>query len=365
MVSALSAQVSEIDRLLSELGIQPTATERGQMDIVGFASTAKQMDGVLAQCRVLSPSAAAAIDSLYNFDESSEFIAAVCPHDDYYYAGRLYSLIFPRIKAKRVVIFGVFHKARIFDCQDKLVFDAYQTWHAPYGPVKVSTLREEILHKLPAEDYIVNNDMQMVEHSVEAMMPFLQAYNREVEIVSILVPYMNWDTVSKLADELSQVLFDICRGRGWVLGKDLCFIFSADAVHYGDSGWGTTYFAPYGCDVQGYETMVRAEVDLIKNCLAGEITQDKVRDFMFTCVDADNPHQYRRTWCGRFSVPMGLLTVSRLLGKLEQRHLNGYFLDYGTSVSEASLEEEGLEGLGPTAPNNLHHWVGYAAVGYR
>ena len=35
-----------------------------------------------------------------------------------------------------------------------------------------------------------SNDMQTVEHSVEAIVPFLQAYNRDVEIVSILVPYM-------------------------------------------------------------------------------------------------------------------------------------------------------------------------------
>ena len=43
----------------------------------------------------------------------------------------------------------------------------------------------------------------------------------------------------------------------------------------------------------------------------------------------------------------------------------GTLLDYGTSVSEASLDVESLGGLGPTAPNNLHHFVGYAAIGYR
>jgi hypothetical protein len=39
-------------------------------------------------------------------------------------------------------------------------------------------------------------------------------------------------------------------------------------------------------------------------------------------------------------------------------------LDYGTSVSEASLDVEGMNGMGPTAPNSFHHFVGYPAIGY-
>ena len=46
----------------------------------------------------------------------------------------------------------------------------------------------------------------------------------------------------------------------------------------------------------------------------------------------------------------------------------GTLLRYGTSLSEPELPvsaqaREG--GLGYTAPSNFHHWVGYAAVGYR
>jgi MEMO1 family protein len=359
------AQNSAVEQALSQVGLKPTALERGQMDTVGFASTGKQMDSVLAQVRQLSAPRNAEIDSLYGWDGSTALIAAISPHDDYYYAGRLYNLIYPRIKAKRVVIFGVFHKAKLFDFQDKLVFDSYQTWHGVYGPVKVSPLREEITKALPAQDYIVNNDMQMSEHSVEAMVPFLQAYNPEIEIVSILVPYMNWDTISRLSNDLTDALYDICRKNNWVLGKDIAFVFSADAVHYGDSGWGTTFYAPYGSNLKAYSFMVECENEMVQMLLTDEMSPVKTKNFLDSCVNSLDVRKYHRTWCGRFSIPMGLATVNNLLNKLENRNLTGYFLDYGTSVSEASLDTSVLGGMGATAENNFHHWVGYAAVGYK
>ena len=81
-------------------------------------------------------------------------------------------------------------------------------------------------------------------------------------------------------------------------------------------------------------------------------------------MDSADVTKYLITWCGRFSIPFGLNVTSRLTDTLESRSLQGRLLDYGTSVSEASLDVEGLDGLGVTAPNNLHHFVGYAAIGY-
>jgi hypothetical protein len=34
-------------------------------------------------------------------------------------------------------------------------------------------------------------------------------------------------------------------------------------------------------------------------------------------------------------------------------------------VGETSLDLDAIPGLGTTAPNNLHHWVGYPAIIYR
>lgn len=360
-----SADEPTVQSLLDQVGIKPQGDQRGQTDTVGFASTAQQMDQVLLQCGQLATGREKELEEQYGWDEETAFVAAVCPHDDYYYAGGLYKLLLPHIRAKRVILFGVFHKARLFNCQDRLVFDNYKAWHGPYGPVAVSTLREDVLKRLPPEDYVVDNDMQMVEHSVEAIVPFLQAYNREVEIVSILVPYMDWNVMDKLAADLSFALIEIFRQEGWKLGEDIALICSADAVHYGDSGWGGSNFAPFGADIRGYRQAVKRDTDLAENYLCGILQREKLMGFLNECVDPSDVRQYLITWCGRFSIPFGLNVASRLVAGLESRTLHGTLLDYGTSISEASLDIGSLEGMGPTAPNNLHHWVGYAAIGYK
>jgi len=359
------AQDPTIQQLLDQVGIKPQGDQRGQMDTVGFAVRAEQMDQVLAQCRRLADPQEKALRQRFAWDDSTAFVAGVCPHDDDYYAGRLYELLIPHIKAPRVILFGVFHKARIFQCQDRLVFDAFKTWHGPYGPVTVSPLREEIIKRLPPDDYLVSNDMQTVEHSVEAIVPWLQACNRNVEIVSILAPYMNWETLDRLAGDLSNALAAICKEKGWQLGQDLALICSSDAVHYGDAGWGGLNYAPFGADDHGYHRAVQRDLKLAEKHLCGELKLEKIKDFMCACADPADVKQYRITWCGRFSIPFGLNVAGRLAKDLEGRALKGYLLDYGTSVSEASLDTEGLGGLGATAPNNFHHWVGYVTVGYK
>ena len=354
-----------IQELIDKAGLKSTPTERGQLDTVGFVTTAGQMDAVLEQCRILAAPRHQAILSEYGWREDTPFIAAVCPHDDYYYAGRLYELVMPHIKAKRVIIFGVFHKARYFDTRERLVFGSFEKWHGPYGPVAVSPLRDEIIQRLPGIDYLIDNTAHIVEHSVEAIVPFLQAHNRKVEIIPILVPYLRWQPMDRISDDLAQAIASLMREKGWRLGEDICLISSADAIHYGDAGWGGSNYAEFGTDWAGYRLAVRRDLALAAENLCGPVEADKLKNFLYSCVDPGDVTQYKITWCGRFSIPLGLGVAFRLAAILEGRPLTGYLLDYGTSVSEASLEVEGLSGLGPTAPNNYHHFVGYPALGYR
>jgi len=204
-----------------------------------------------------------------------------------------------------------------------------------------------------------------VEHSVEAIVPFLQAYNPDVEIVSILVPHMNWETIDRLSSDLAEAIAAAVRESNWSLGKDLCLISSCDAVHYGDAGWGGSNYAAFGTDAEGYRRAVERDSYLARKYLGGPIERSKLRDFLHACVNPRDPMEYRITWCGRFSVPLGLNVCSRLFELFETRPLQGVVLDYGTSLSEESLDLEKVPGLGTTAPNHLHHWVGYAAIAYR
>lgn len=358
------AMASDTRELLDAVGIKPADGMRGQMDTVGFVTTAGQMDSVLAQCNALAAPRNRELLEKHGWTAETEFSAAVCPHDDYYYAGRLYSLLIPHIRAKTVILFGVFHKARVFGCRDQLVFDSFDTWRGPYGPVRVSPLRNELIARLPQEDVIVDNDMQTVEHSIEAIVPWLQSFDRDVEIVPILVPYMDWETMERLAAEVSGALVAIMKERGWRLGRDVALVASADAVHYGDAGWGGATYADFGTGVDGYAKAVDRDRRLAGS-LAGTLRRGPLRKFLYTCVDRDDVTKYKVTWCGRFSVPFGLDVASRTSEELDGRALVGTLLGYGTSVAEVSLDLASIPGLGTTAPNNLHHWVGYASIGYR
>jgi len=363
--TAASAGEPTVEQLLERVGLKPAGDTRGQMDVVGFASDAAQMRSVLEQAEMLAEPRRKEIETQKGLRTDAPFAAAVCPHDDYYYAARLYALLVPHIKAPRVIILGVFHKARVFGARDRLVFDSFRHWHAPAGPVPVSTLRQELIAELPEADYLVDNDMQMVEHSVEAIVAWLQAYHPQVEIVSILVPYMDWQTLDGLAARLAGALDKIMDRHGWRLGRDVALVSSSDAVHYGDAQWGGKNFAPFGTGLAGYRRAVARDRGLVRDFLAGPLRRERLHRLLDTLVDPRDVTRYRITWCGRFSVPFGLNVAARLAQRLEGRRLTGLLLDYGTSVSEASLDTTGLGRLGPTAPNNFHHFVGYAAIGYR
>jgi AmmeMemoRadiSam system protein B len=363
--AAADTDTDQIQKLLDQAGIKSQGDMRGQMDVVGFVTTAEQMDGVLEQTRKAAEPRRKHFADMFGLTDDSALIAAVCPHDDYFYAGRLYSLIMPYVKARTVVLFGVFHKARYFNCRDKIVFGKFGLWRGPYGPVKVSPLRDEIVKRLPEGNFIVSNEMQMVEHSLEAIVPFLQAQNPEVEIIPILIPYMKWDTLDVLSSNLATVLQTVFQENGMKLGEDVCMIASADAIHYGDAGWGGNNFAYFGTDIKGYTQAVQQDMNIARDQLSGQVLPAKLEGFMDLCVDPNDVMNYRITWCGRFSIPFGLSVASRLTEALESRTLEGHFLGYGTSVSEASLDVSDLGGLGVTAPSNFHHWVGYAAIGYK
>jgi AmmeMemoRadiSam system protein B len=92
------------------------------------------MDQVLSSSRSLAEPRTEELRRESGWSDEPPLVAGICPHDDYMYAGRLYALLMPHIRAKTVIVFGVFHKARTFECRDRLVFD-------PSGPGAARTGR--------------------------------------------------------------------------------------------------------------------------------------------------------------------------------------------------------------------------------
>jgi len=103
----------------------------------------------------------------------------------------------------------------------------------------------------------------------------------------------------------------------------------------------------------------------MSDCFDGELHPERIERFTrYTLADHDH-REYKWTWCGRYSVPFGLLTAWHLQQLLRARPLDGTILGYATSLEGQCIEVDDLDGMGVTAPATLRHWVGYAAVGFR
>jgi AmmeMemoRadiSam system protein B len=337
---------------------------RGLADIVGFAHRADQMDEVMRRLRELYPERAGGVQVPGGTRSRKPWRVALSPHDDYAYVGDLYPALLERVMAKTVVLFGVAHKARTLGLENQLLFDSFSNWRGPYGDVTVSPIRDEIVATLPDGLFQVNDKMQEIEHSVEAIVPFLQYYNREVEIVSILVPHMPYDRMQELALPLASAIGSAAEKRGWKWGEDYAIVISTDAVHYGDEDWGGKNYADFGTGPEGYRQAVEHERRIIGECLAGDLDPQALRKFADFTIQPDDYREYRWTWCGRYSVPCGLLTAWHLQQFLREAPLHGTLVGYGTSVDGRPHVPVDDLGMGVTAPANLRHWVGYASVGY-
>jgi len=333
---------------------------RPVVDTTGFAHLNWQVDSVMNRInRTYSAELTEA-----RVDPGTAWRVAICPHDDYTYASWHYPAILRNIKARTVIIFGVAHKARQLNISDQIVFDSYSNWQGPSGKIKVSSLREELIGSLPGELCLVSDSLQRIEHSVESMLPFLQHFNPEVEIIPILVPFMNMDRMTEISDRLAMSIAKTMKKHKLAWGKDIALLITTDAVHYGDADWGGKNMAPFGVDSIGYTKAIKLEHTIIDSCLLGKPDLVKVKRFVEYTVLPDNYKEYKWTWCGRYSVPLGLMTAIKLQKETPSFPLNGRFIGYSTSIDHKPIPVDDLR-MGKTAIATMRHWVGYVSVGYK
>ncbi|AVR43967.1 AmmeMemoRadiSam system protein B [Christiangramia fulva] len=322
-------------------------------DSIGFAKHAWQMDSIMSR-----------IDASDKVPVNSTYKAVINPHDDYAYAGGLYAKTLQGIKANTIILVGVAHRARNYQLQDKLVFGDYDYWEAPYGKLKISQIRDELLQKMNAKNFVVHDSMMQLEHSLEAIVPFLQKMNPNVEIIPILVPYMKFEDMQNYSDELAETLSEIMKEKNLQYGKDLAIVISNDAIHYGSEDWGGSDLAPFGTDSIGNEKAHQKDEKIIAETLKGKLTAEKIEKFKHYTVQPDNYKEYQWTWCGRYSVPFGLLFANKLNKILNGEKLQGELIGYRSSLKNQHLKVEDL-GMGTTAPSKPTHWVAYVGMAYQ
>ncbi len=340
--------------LLLSPGAAAQEPPRKFVDDVGFCTKPGQIEKIvdlasMAEGRLLSETA--------HELAGRRVIAVISPHDDHLYAGRVYLHAIPAVAAARtVVIFGVTHHAarvKLKDPKNLILFDAHESWQAPYSPVAVdSKLRSFLAAKLPPAMVRTSNTAHDLEHSIEAMLPFLQYENRTLSILPLMVSECDFENLDKNSALLAAALYDYIKSRKLMLGRDISFVISTDTTHYGPD----FDYAPFGLDAAAHLRGTDQDRAIGKRWLAGEISASKIKGFTAEVWGRGIP------WCGKYSVPFGVLTVSRLAEKLG-RKLIGIPLRYGDSYSLGVLPT-GPIGLGTTAPFSLKHWVGYWGIAY-
>jgi AmmeMemoRadiSam system protein B len=222
-------------------------------------------------------------------------------------------------------------------------------------------VREEIYNILKKKYAIKNDSLQKVEHSVEALIPYLQYFNRNITIVPILVPAMSPDRMEACGKALAEAIKETAKSHKWEWGSDYAIVATTDAVHYGNEDWGGVNRAYFGCDELGNREARNHESGIIDSCLINEVTPDKIRLFSSFTLNQNNYHEYKWTWCGRYSVPVALYT-SYFLN--DSRPLSGELTGYSTSITSSHIPVDDIR-MGRTAIATMCHWVGYAALGYR
>jgi len=336
-----------------DIGTPGTAIQkiRPLKDTVGFAQYSWQMDSLMARM----------IRGGWNKIAGPPWKLAICPHDDYTYVGRLYPDLLQNIKAPNLILIGVAHKAAQFGIEDSLVFDSYTAWRGPWNDVPVSPAREEIYKLLEKKIAVVNDSLQKVEHSVEALIPFLQYFNRNISIIPVLVPSMSPDRMAVCGKALADAIRSVALRHKWEWGTDYAIVVTTDAVHYGNVDWGGTDRAYFGCDVSGNIKAREHEAGIIDSCFKGVLVPEKIRLFNSLTLNHDNFREYKWTWCGRYCVPVALYASFYLNGS---GALYGELIGYSTSITSIHIPVEDIR-MGHTAIATDCHWVGYAALGYK
>lgn len=321
-----------------------TQTVRGIRDEVGYCWDRGEMGELL---KTIRPDAEAAA--------GEEILAGISPHDDYLYAGRVYYPLYEKLNSPEVVIFGVTHgtvRKEIGDPREIIILDSFSEWKGVGRNVRVSKLRNYIASRLDSSFFRINDKAHELEHSIEAQIPFLQYRNPEVSITPIMVTSMSFERMELLSDRLSEIISDYARENGLRIGRDIFILISSDANHYGAD----FNNVPFGDDSTAHREATRRDKKIAEECLSGLIDSRKIEKFTLEMKNV--------VWCGKYSIPLGLLTSEKVTMRLLGKILVGKILLYSDTFTEGVLPLKGTR-MGITAPFSLKHWCGFLSASFR
>jgi AmmeMemoRadiSam system protein B len=289
-------------------------------------------------------------------------VAGISPHDDYLYAGPVYYPLFRNLRTREAVIFGVTHgsvRKEIDDPKGILILDEFSGWTGLGGMAAISPLRDWLKSRLRREDFIVSNRAHGLEHSIEALVPFLQYNNPGVRITPIMVTAMPWERMEELSERLAEALAGYIRENKLQPGRDIFFLVSADANHYGRDFDNI----PYGEDEKAHEQGTARDRSIARAVVNGRLDDRKIMRLTQELWGASYMDFRDTYWCGKYDIPFGLLAIRKAVMKTTGRHLKGNLFLYSDTYSSGVLPLK-KAGFGITAPYSLKHWVGFFSAGF-
>ena len=338
--------------ILMSRGMVLSQTIRPIRDNVGYCWQQNQVDKFIEWLDENCPE-----DNL----ESKDLVAGISPHDDYLYAGRIYYQLYKLIHTKEVVIFGVTHstvRKAMNDPKNVLIFDKFDKWQGPYSKVGISPLREIIKQRSDPQYYMVSNKAQSIEHSIEGLLPILQHYNRNVKITPIMVTEMPFERMDSLSTMLADIISSYINENNLKPGKDIFFLISNDANHYGED----FNNQPYGHDENAHTLAIENDIRIANEAFNGLVTRDKIKEFSNELWPEAGVNRNCPLWCGRYPIVLGLLTINKIVSQLGKK-LSGKVFKYSDTWTDGVLPVKGT-GMGITAPYSLKHWVGFLSAGF-
>lgn len=289
-------------------------------------------------------------------------VAAISPHDDYLYAGRVYYPLFKILRAKEVVIFGVTHgtvRSEISDLENILIMDSYSYWPGLKEPIAVSELRGYLKQNLDKGLFITSNRAHEIEHSIEALLPFVQYFNPGVKITPVMVTPMPFARMEEVSSILAETIAGYMRDNHLKAGEDIFFLISSDGNHYGKDFDNS----PFGEGEKAWLTARELDQRLIQTYLAGFVESPKIEGLTKE-LWGETYLDYRNTyWCGKYSVPFGLLAAEKIIALTMNKTISGVLFRFSDTYSEGVLPLK-KTGMGTTAPFSLRHWVSFFSIGY-
>ena len=327
-------------------------TTRPIRDNVGYCWNANQFDKFIEWLDQ---------DCVDDTFSSENLVAGISPHDDYLYAGEIYYPLYKLIHAKEVVVFGVTHgtvRQTMNDPRNILILDEFDKWQGPYSDVEISPLRELIKQKLDLQYYLVSNKAQSIEHSIEGLIPFLQHYNRDVKITPLMITGMSMERMDSLSAKLAEIISSYVKENNLELGRDIFFLISNDANHYGEDFDNQ----PYGLDEKAHITATANDRKIADETFNGLLTNEKIKNFSNDLWPEAGVTQNCPLWCGRYPIVFGLLTINKIVNE-NGNSITGEVFKYSDTMSGGVLPFKESD-MGITAPYSYHHWVGFLSAGF-